>query len=358
VDVSARRYRYTGKERDEETGLYYNGARYLAAWLGRWTSADPIGIGADGPGLYNYTRGSPVNYTDPSGTLQLPSIAAQTPKILERAVVEAGQGVASAVDSAWTAIGNVQRRTATDEQAAALRGARATRSDAEPGIVSEVLHGWASRTASWSMRPDPALQGLPEGMKQLHTEGNQELAWKGARSAEVIAKVGEIGIGLQTLASELAVFTGALRIVTKNAPEQLTKKMLQEGARKELLEQGGKKVAGEAGSKILSQGERLSKFYEQLKTADPVKSADDALELLSKTLNRVEDAHSGVKAVAEPGLKYTGRMYPPKADMTTRLADGSIEAITKGQRLLFGPDGSIRIVSRKTGEVVFSKVGQ
>ena len=48
-------------------GLYYNGARYLAAWLGRWTSADPIGIGADGPGLYNYTRGSPIGYTDPSG---------------------------------------------------------------------------------------------------------------------------------------------------------------------------------------------------------------------------------------------------------------------------------------------------
>jgi len=44
----------------------------LAAWLGRWTSADPIGIGADGPGLYNYTRGSPVNYTDPSGTMGTP----------------------------------------------------------------------------------------------------------------------------------------------------------------------------------------------------------------------------------------------------------------------------------------------
>jgi hypothetical protein len=26
----------------------------------RWTSADPLGIGADGPGLYNYTRGSPI----------------------------------------------------------------------------------------------------------------------------------------------------------------------------------------------------------------------------------------------------------------------------------------------------------
>ncbi|MBL8742374.1 MAG: RHS repeat-associated core domain-containing protein, partial [Myxococcales bacterium] len=67
VDVSARRYRYTGKERDEETGLYYNGARYLAAWLGRWTSADPIGMQA-GVKLYQYCRGSPVNFTDPSGT--------------------------------------------------------------------------------------------------------------------------------------------------------------------------------------------------------------------------------------------------------------------------------------------------
>jgi RHS repeat-associated protein len=68
VEVSARRYRYTGKERDDETGLYYHGARYYACWLGRWTSADPLGTRADGPGLYNYTRGSPVVYSDPSGT--------------------------------------------------------------------------------------------------------------------------------------------------------------------------------------------------------------------------------------------------------------------------------------------------
>ncbi|NUP07717.1 MAG: toxin [Polyangiaceae bacterium] len=67
VEVSARRYRYTGKERDEETGLYYYGARYYAAWLGRWTSADPLGIGADGPGVYNYVRGSPIQLSDPSG---------------------------------------------------------------------------------------------------------------------------------------------------------------------------------------------------------------------------------------------------------------------------------------------------
>ncbi|MBL8740954.1 MAG: toxin, partial [Myxococcales bacterium] len=95
VDVSARRYRYTGKERDEETGLYYNGARYLAAWLGRWTSADPIGIGADGPGLYNYTRGSPINYTDPSGTDSIADLGQKALNATGLApVVEAGKKIA------------------------------------------------------------------------------------------------------------------------------------------------------------------------------------------------------------------------------------------------------------------------
>ncbi|WP_200819480.1 RHS repeat domain-containing protein, partial [Tolypothrix sp. NIES-4075] len=35
IKAAVKRYRYTGKERDEETGLYYHGARYYAPWLGR-----------------------------------------------------------------------------------------------------------------------------------------------------------------------------------------------------------------------------------------------------------------------------------------------------------------------------------
>jgi RHS repeat-associated protein len=34
-------YRFTGKERDEETGLYYYGARYLDGKASMWLSADP-----------------------------------------------------------------------------------------------------------------------------------------------------------------------------------------------------------------------------------------------------------------------------------------------------------------------------
>ena len=62
-----KRYRYTGKERDEESGFYYHGARYYASWLARWVSCDPIGIG-DGLNVYSYCQQNPVRKTDPSGT--------------------------------------------------------------------------------------------------------------------------------------------------------------------------------------------------------------------------------------------------------------------------------------------------
>ncbi|MFO0763124.1 MAG: RHS repeat-associated core domain-containing protein [Byssovorax sp.] len=67
AEVSRKRYRYTGKEQDDETGLYYHGARYYACWLGRWASADPSGMAADGANLYQYVRASPVQLMDPSG---------------------------------------------------------------------------------------------------------------------------------------------------------------------------------------------------------------------------------------------------------------------------------------------------
>ena len=39
-----KRYRYTGMERDEESGLSYHSARYYLPWLGRWGSVDPVGL--------------------------------------------------------------------------------------------------------------------------------------------------------------------------------------------------------------------------------------------------------------------------------------------------------------------------
>ena len=71
VEVSLKRYRYTGMERDEESGLNYHGARYYAPWLGRWASADPAGL-VDGTNLFRYASDDPVDLTDPEGTQPRP----------------------------------------------------------------------------------------------------------------------------------------------------------------------------------------------------------------------------------------------------------------------------------------------
>jgi RHS repeat-associated protein len=61
-----KRYRYTGKERDEENDLYYHGARYYAPWVGRWISCDPLGL-KDGLALFTYCRDNPISSHDPNG---------------------------------------------------------------------------------------------------------------------------------------------------------------------------------------------------------------------------------------------------------------------------------------------------
>ncbi len=65
-EVSLKRYRYTGKERDEESGFYYHGARYYASWVGRWINCDPIDIQA-GLNIFRYAKNNPVMLFDPSG---------------------------------------------------------------------------------------------------------------------------------------------------------------------------------------------------------------------------------------------------------------------------------------------------
>ncbi len=64
------RYKYTGQELDDETGLYYYNARYYDPLLGRFISADTIVQAPFDPqtlNRYSYCRNNPIIYTDPSG---------------------------------------------------------------------------------------------------------------------------------------------------------------------------------------------------------------------------------------------------------------------------------------------------
>ncbi len=70
VEAPPKRYRYTGMEKDEESGLSYHAARYYPTHLGVWLSPDPIGI-EDGLCVYAYCHANPIGEQDPSGTAGL-----------------------------------------------------------------------------------------------------------------------------------------------------------------------------------------------------------------------------------------------------------------------------------------------
>jgi len=77
VNDDSNHYKFTGKERDSETGLDYFGARYYSNGLGRWVSADwsatPIPVPYADFGdpqslnLYGYVRGLPTTKADLDG---------------------------------------------------------------------------------------------------------------------------------------------------------------------------------------------------------------------------------------------------------------------------------------------------
>ena len=61
------RYKFTGKERDSETGYDYFGARFFWSALGHWLSVDPLADKYPGISPYAYCSWDPINKIDPDG---------------------------------------------------------------------------------------------------------------------------------------------------------------------------------------------------------------------------------------------------------------------------------------------------
>lgn len=60
-------YKFNAKELDEDTGLYYYGARYYNPRLSIWYGVDPLAEKMPSWSPYNYTFDNPIKYVDPDG---------------------------------------------------------------------------------------------------------------------------------------------------------------------------------------------------------------------------------------------------------------------------------------------------
>ena len=106
--IDAATAKFTGQEFDEETSLYYYGARYYDAVIGRFLSPDsvlPSVTDAQLLNRYSYVRNNPIVYTDPTGHfLDFIGDAA-------RAASQAVSSMAGAIDRAAHWVSNASKET-------------------------------------------------------------------------------------------------------------------------------------------------------------------------------------------------------------------------------------------------------
>jgi RHS repeat-associated protein len=201
-----KRYRFTGKERDTETGLYYHGARYYAPWLGRWTSCDPAGL-VDGLNQYSYARDNPIAYMDATGRWSrfwsIVAVAGVVAAVVVVGVVTAGAGAgpAAAVGAglleagAETAIATTA--VVATETTVATTAVVATTSVAETALATTSV---ATETAlTSSVAADTALTSSVAGTSASGLTASQVTGL--ATAATTIATAAQTPVGQEVLES-------------------------------------------------------------------------------------------------------------------------------------------------------------
>ena len=112
IEAAPKRYRYTGMERDEESGLSYHHARYCALHLTRWVSCDPLGV-RSGLNFYRYGKSNPVSYSDPTGLKDQDNKSApETDPKSEKAAATRDQNLAEGRSLFWSGVGDAAKAAA------------------------------------------------------------------------------------------------------------------------------------------------------------------------------------------------------------------------------------------------------
>ncbi|MDY7094928.1 MAG: SpvB/TcaC N-terminal domain-containing protein [Acidobacteriota bacterium] len=145
-----KRFRFSGKERDEESGFCYYGARYYAPWLARWFSNDPEGSSSGSAG-YRYAVNNPLRFVDPDGRKDREAILNTGPQ---------GQGILSFVPGQVP--GPTLRRwdgpglAPTPRDRAVMEG-RLPREDSEEGFLYDLELKKAMKSAWGASKVTPSV---------------------------------------------------------------------------------------------------------------------------------------------------------------------------------------------------------
>jgi hypothetical protein len=110
----------------------------------------------------------------------------------------------------------------------------------------------------------------------------------------------------------------------------------------------------------MERSERFALFVREMEEAAPAASLEEARQLLEAKLNKVEDAHSGVRFCPE-NWRDDGRVYPPQDDSERKSPIAGVRVFrTRGHRLWIAANGAIRITTAGAPEdrIVLDKAGK
>jgi hypothetical protein len=104
--------------------------------------------------------------------------------------------------------------------------------------------------------------------------------------------------------------------------------------------------------------QRLAEFFRRLQAAPSAGSAEEALALVCRLIEEVEDELCPLPREDPPPFRFTGRMYAPMPDRIRRTQDSGFVANTLRHRVHCHPDGGITIVHVPKGLIELVKEGR
>jgi RHS repeat-associated protein len=283
-------YKFNGKELDNESGLYYYGARYYDPRISIWASIDPLAEKFAGRSPYEYCFSDPLNLTDPTGMGPNDPPGKGWTRFfgglkMVGGILETVAGAAGGAASSWTGVGAVVGG------AVAIHGSDVASSGFMQMVTGENTSSLTSKAIQSTGVSKNTAENIDAGISILGTAGAGSIAnaSKATTVAESISKGEQLAIN--KAAGKLAEkqVTTSLISTFKNATvgEQITARFADGSAVvfDNVIVQNGKVVLineTKSGGAVLSTAQKG--FFELHKAVTFVGAKAKELGILGKTI--------------------------------------------------------------------------